>query len=259
MSNSATVVEENLFERCDGEIEIISNKSCENIYRNNTFLECAGMLTLRHGNRCLVQDNLFLAHHKSGSGGIRVIGEDHRIINNYIDGVAQGGIWITAGIVDSPLRGYFQARNILIASNTMVDCRGPCLDLNAGFGSSRRTLQPENITVANNLFSIPNDGTLINGTEGAGFIWERNVASAKNQGASPLSPAMIKQTGIMLMEISDERRSDGLWQPNGARKKSPEARIGAGCEFATGGPELKRPLKRAEVGPSWLAGHEPGR
>ena len=87
MNVSATLVEQNLFERCDGELEIISNKSCENIYRGNTFLDCAGMLTLRHGNRCLVEGNFFFARNKKGSGGIRVIGEDHTVINNYIDGV----------------------------------------------------------------------------------------------------------------------------------------------------------------------------
>src|ERR1051325_9786794 len=57
MTNSGTVVEYNLFERCDGELEIISSKSCENVYRFNTFLDCAGMLTLRHGNRCTVEGN----------------------------------------------------------------------------------------------------------------------------------------------------------------------------------------------------------
>jgi poly(beta-D-mannuronate) lyase len=61
MSNSCTTVEHNLFDRCDGELEIISNKSCENVYRFNTFLDCAGMFTLRHGNRCLVEGNFFHA------------------------------------------------------------------------------------------------------------------------------------------------------------------------------------------------------
>src|SRR5258707_256657 len=32
------VVEKNLFEKCNGEVECISNKSCGNIYRDNTFL-----------------------------------------------------------------------------------------------------------------------------------------------------------------------------------------------------------------------------
>ncbi|HET6409512.1 MAG TPA: polysaccharide lyase 6 family protein, partial [Chthoniobacteraceae bacterium] len=141
MDNSGTVVERNLFDRCDGENEIISSKSCENTYRWNTFRDCAGMLTLRHGNRCSVDTNFFLGHGKRGSGGIRVIGEDHTVINNYIEGVTEGGIWITSGIPNSALKGYFQARNCLIAFNTVVDSRGPCVDLAAGFGSSGRTLR----------------------------------------------------------------------------------------------------------------------
>ncbi|RYD47585.1 MAG: hypothetical protein EOP83_27820, partial [Verrucomicrobiaceae bacterium] len=74
MLSSGTVVEHNLFENCDGEIEVISNKSCDNIYRANTFRECAGFLTLRHGNRCRVEGNFFFGQLKRGSGGIRVIG-----------------------------------------------------------------------------------------------------------------------------------------------------------------------------------------
>ena len=60
MSSSGTLVERNLFDRCDGELEIISSKSSDNVYRQNTLRACAGMLTLRHGNRCLVADNYFL-------------------------------------------------------------------------------------------------------------------------------------------------------------------------------------------------------
>jgi poly(beta-D-mannuronate) lyase len=242
MSNSATVVEENLFERCDGEIEIISSKSCENIYRNNTFLDCAGMLTLRHGNRCVVENNFFLGHHKRGSGGIRVIGEDHTILNNYIDGVMQGGIWITAGIVNSPLKGYFQAKNALIAYNTFVDCRGPCLELNAGFGSSQRTLRPQNVTIAKNLFSVPEKGELIHGTQGEGFKWEGNVASANDIGASTITSAIQKQTDVKLLRLNPARRADGLWQP----LFSTRGQIRAGCDFS------RRPLTRADVGPAWL-------
>src|SRR5262249_53571599 len=58
--NSRSTVQHNLYDQCDGEIEIISSKSCENIYRFNTFLNSAGFLTLRHGHRCVVDSNLFL-------------------------------------------------------------------------------------------------------------------------------------------------------------------------------------------------------
>jgi poly(beta-D-mannuronate) lyase len=262
MSDSATTVEQNLFDRCDGEIEIISNKSCGNIYRCNTFRDCAGMFTLRHGNRCLVEGNFFLGHQKRGSGGIRVIGEDHTIINNYIEGVRQGAFWITAGIPDSPLNGYYRARRVLIAFNTVVDSAGPCLELDAGFGSSRRSLRPEHITIANNVFSVREGEALLKGNEGEGFEWTGNVAS-------PL-PGAPEHSGIRRVELRLERSADGLWRPaadspvwGAAEGRFPmvatdidgQARTGRwdpGCDQLSFTPVTSRPLTAADVGPSWM-------
>mgnify|MGYP000500061675 CR=1 FL=1 len=57
--DSFTNVENNFFERCNGEVEIISNKSGHNVFRGNVFLESRGTLTLRHGNDNLVENNFF--------------------------------------------------------------------------------------------------------------------------------------------------------------------------------------------------------
>jgi poly(beta-D-mannuronate) lyase len=259
MSNSATVVEHNLFERCDGEIEIISNKSCENIYQDNTFADCAGMLTLRHGNRCRVDNNFFIGHHKRGSGGIRVIGEDHTILNNYIDGVAQGGIWVTAGIPDSPLKGYFQARRILIAFNTIVDSAGPCVDLSAGLGSSGRTLLPADVTLANNLLAPAARGILLKGKEGAAFRWVGNLAA---QHTSTNSTAAAPDARIRFVDAKLARDKDGLWRPaadspvRGAAQPMPSPalsvppRPGVGSDLTDS--TTRKPLTAADVGPSWL-------
>ncbi len=95
MLSSQSVVHENLFERCDGEAEIVSNKSFDNTYTNNTFLESKGTLTLRHGNNALVEGNFFLGNNVSLTGGVRIIGEDHTVRNNYfenLDGRAGGVI-----------------------------------------------------------------------------------------------------------------------------------------------------------------------
>lgn len=265
MSNSCTTVERNLFDRCDGELEIISSKSCANRYRFNTFLDCAGTLTLRHGNRCVVEGNFFLAHHKRGSGGIRVIGEDHIIFNNYIDGVENGGLWITAGISNSELKGYFQARNCVIAFNTIVDCRGPSVNLDAGFGSSRRTLRPENITLANNLFSPATNGVVLRGTEGSGFKWLGNVSTGKTPGERP---------GIRPLDVKFSRAADGLWRPGADSPLRGEAdgsfaqfktdmdgqpragALDAGSDQISDAPITVRPLTAADVGPAWLSAAE---
>jgi len=265
MTNSRTRVEQNLFEQCDGEIEIISNKSCENTYRANTFLDCAGMLTLRHGNRCIVDGNFFLGHGKAGSGGVRVIGEGHVVINNYMDGIRQGGFWITAGIPDSPLNGYFQARHCLIAFNTVVDSRGPGLELNAGFGTSRRSLRPEDITLANNLFALAEGAPLSRGEPGTGFSWLGNL-SARSEGLPQLT-----NSGVRVLDARLTRGRDGLWRPapdspvrgaaQGAfpdittdidgQKRSVPSDVGA--DQVSTSPVVNRPLKAADVGPGWMS------
>jgi poly(beta-D-mannuronate) lyase len=259
MTNSGTLVENNLFERCDGELEIISNKSCENTYRANTFLDCAGMFTLRHGNRCVVDGNFFIGHHKRGSGGIRVIGEDHLVINNYIEGVEQGGFWITSGISNSELKGYFQSLRCLIAFNTFVDSRGPAIQLDAGFGSSGRTLRPDNITIANNLFAL-SEGALLKGTEGGNYKWVGNITA---------STGVTGHAGIRIGDLKLERGQGGLWRPvsgspaRGAAEGSfalvktdmdgqPRQRpIDIGSDQVSDAPVTRRPLMAADVGPVW--------
>ena len=70
MHESLTVVEDNLFEACNGEFECVSNKSCGNVYRRNTFRRCTGALTLRHGNRCRIEGNFFLGEGAANAAGV---------------------------------------------------------------------------------------------------------------------------------------------------------------------------------------------
>ncbi|MCM2369612.1 polysaccharide lyase 6 family protein [Aporhodopirellula aestuarii] len=108
--DSQTIVEDNYFEACDGEAEIISSKSCGNIYRRNVFDACIGSLTLRHGHRCLVEKNVFLGRGKPNTGGVRVIGNDHVVRNNYFEGITGtsnlAALCLYCGIKNSPLNGY---------------------------------------------------------------------------------------------------------------------------------------------------------
>lgn len=262
MWNSRATVEENLFERCDGEIEIISSKSCENTYRANTFRECDGMLTLRHGNRNVVDGNFFLGGGKPNSGGIRVIGEDHVITNNYIEGVKKGGIWLTAGVPNSELKQYFQVKRAVVAFNTIVDSAGPYLDLAAGLGGSGRTLKPEHVTIANNLFSLGEGGTLLAGDEGEGWKWQGNLASFA-------TAARVEHAGIRVADAHLTRGKDALLRPahnsparggatgqfpaiktdiDGQPRRSP---LDVGCDQRSGAPVTRRPLTAGDVGPAW--------
>jgi poly(beta-D-mannuronate) lyase len=127
LQSAACTVSENLFVQCDGEVECISNKSCDNRYLRNTFVECQGTLTLRHGNRCLVEGNWFDGKHRKFTGGIRIIGEDHQVKGNHLQGLegdgARTAICVMNGIKDSPANGYLQVKNAVVASNSIFDCK----------------------------------------------------------------------------------------------------------------------------------------
>ena len=82
--NSNTIVTNNYFVESDGENEIITNKSKNNQFINNTFRRCRGSLVLRHGSNALVNGNYFLGENIDGTGGIRITDSNHIITNNYI-------------------------------------------------------------------------------------------------------------------------------------------------------------------------------
>lgn len=126
MQKAECIIRNNLFERCNGEAECISNKSCGNLYQNNVFVEVGGTLTLRHGNACTVEKNLFFGNKAKGTGGIRIIGEDHIVRGNYLENLAgdeiRCGITFMLGIPDSPAHGYFQVKRAQVLDNELLDC-----------------------------------------------------------------------------------------------------------------------------------------
>jgi poly(beta-D-mannuronate) lyase len=176
MQLSRTVVEANCFERCDGEAEIISNKSCGNIYRGNTFRSCAGSLTLRHGNDCLVTGNFFFGEHAKGTGGVRVIGERHRIMGNYFQDLAgdeaRAGLCLVNGLQDSPLNGYFQVRGAEVTGNSWVNCKLPVF-IGQTDEDEGNSLPVQGVVLSRNLFS---GRTAAVKTALAGdVIWKENI------------------------------------------------------------------------------------
>lgn len=90
--NGNPVVEYNHFYRCDGEIEIISNKSSNNTYRYNTIVESQGSIVRRHVDGCLVEGNVIIGNGVTNTGGIRHNGQDHVVRNNYVAGTRGSGL-----------------------------------------------------------------------------------------------------------------------------------------------------------------------
>ena len=152
LSDSFTVVENNYFDRANGEVEIISNKSGKNVFRNNVFFESRGTLTLRHGNGNLVEGNVFFGNGKDHTGGIRVINADQTIRNNYMEGLTGirfgGGFVVMNGVPNSSINRYHQVKNTTIENNTIVNVSN--INLAAG-SDAERSAAPTSSHFKNNL------------------------------------------------------------------------------------------------------------
>lgn len=126
MASSNTCIEDNIFEHCNGEVEVVSIKSCDNIVRHNLFLECSGLLALRHGNRNLVEGNFFIGNGKDNTGGIRVVNEGHTIRGNLFYRLAGDRFFAALGIMNAvpnslPNR-YHPVKDVEISNNRFIDC-----------------------------------------------------------------------------------------------------------------------------------------
>jgi poly(beta-D-mannuronate) lyase len=153
------VVALNLFEECNGEIEIISNKSFHNSYLHNSFVSSDGGLTLRHGNNCLVDGNFFDGNNKKLAYGVRFIGEGHVATNNYFynllgapNNVFRAPVTLVTGVVNTPLNGYFQVRRAVVADNIFVNCATPNIRNAATPKRPGATLAPDSVLIMNNIF-----------------------------------------------------------------------------------------------------------
>lgn len=152
LTNSNTVVENNYFDRCSGEVEIISNKSGGNTYRGNTFFESRGTLTLRHGNGTRVENNLFDGNGALYTGGIRIINAQQTVRNNYFKDLTgerfSGGLVVMNGVPNSPINRYHQVDGAIIENNTFENIAA--IELAEG-SDTERSAVPINSNFANNL------------------------------------------------------------------------------------------------------------
>lgn len=180
MSDGGCEVSDNYFDRCNGEVEIVSNKSCRNVYRNNLFDSCQGTLTLRHGNDCVVEGNYFFGHGEANTGGVRIIGERHRVFNNYFEGLGgtdqRSAIALLRGVENSELFEYFQVKGVEVTFNTIVDCKSGIM---ANTGNSTATMPVVESRVAANLIvagTAGKAGVTVNNTYRPDISWEDNYA-----------------------------------------------------------------------------------
>ena len=218
LSDSNSVIENNWFEKCDGEVEIVSIKSGANIIRGNMFVESQGAVVLRHGNGNLVERNVFLGKGKPSTGGIRVINRDQSVRDNYLEGVTGtsflSAIAVMNGVPNSVINRYHQVANARIERNSIIEAAR--ITFGAG-ADAERSAPPINSWFERNLIANA-DGKDIVRFEGAvtGITLAGNVRQA----------------------VKLERAANGLLYP-------------ADRALQAGAPRDLVPLKRSEAGPGW--------
>ncbi len=225
--DSFTTVENNIFEHCDGELEAISNKSCKNTIRNNLFYECKATLTLRHGNGSEVYGNYFLGNNKPGTGGIRIIGENHKVHNNYMQDLTgtnvSAALSVMAGLPNPVLTSHWQVKNVSISENVIINCK-ESFAIGAGY-SPQRYLPAENTSFTNNVIVTKNEplkwyDEKVNISFRDNIVWE--------------APTSIKL-------------------PEGIKFKDPKLKKDANGIYQFAGKKETKPFWKTEkIGPQWL-------
>ena len=231
--DSNTLVENNYFDRTDGEVEIISSKSGKNILRGNVFFQSSGTLTLRHGDGNLVEENVFMGGGKDHTGGIRVINRHQTVRNNYMEGLRGDGfasaLTVMNGVPNSPANRYVEVDNATIENNSVVDSSR--ITFGAG-ADAERSAAPLNSRFTNNLLGgSGGDATFVKIQSDTG-----GIKFAGNLLLSGKADQLI--TGVAQKPMKLERAKNGLLYAKGSN---------------AGAPRSLNPITREQVGVSWYA------
>lgn len=220
-------VSDNFFEGCNGEVEIISDKTNFNSFTNNIFYKCEGSLVLRHGSFATVDGNIFIGGDESDFyGGIRVINTGHWITNNYfykINGEQfRSPLAVMNGIPKSQLNRYRQVTDAVIAYNTWVDCKSPW-QIGVGQNISSADVLPEveirsappiRSIIANNLIynHVTDPSPVVNHDDIDGISFHNNVLHNDEQD-------FIEFNALQLQQIDLTQVNDWLFVPTGGQEK----------------------------------------
>jgi poly(beta-D-mannuronate) lyase len=249
MSNSFTTVENNYFDRCNGEVEIISSKSGGNSFRGNLFFESRGTLTLRHGNSNVVENNVFLGNGVDHTGGIRVINKGQVIRNNYMHGLTGhrfgGALVVMNGVPNSPINRYHQVEDAVIENNSII--ASDHIELAAG-ADEERAAPPLSTAFRNNLV-YNEDGSNniavhgdIGGIEFVGNVLHEVADPAVNVGFSSQNVVLEKAANGLLyphaidvgvsraLQVLDKATTGTTWYP----KPGPDNRFDTGARTGVG-------------------------
>ncbi|MFE5091323.1 chondroitinase-B domain-containing protein [Streptomyces sp. NPDC056638] len=258
LSSAHAVVEYNLFERCDGDPEAISVKSSDNTVRYNTIRNSRGGIVLRHGNHSTVEGNYLIG----GTDGVRLYGNDHLIVNNYLNGLSGRALVVGSGTTRDhnsgetadERRGNDACDRAVIVHNSLLD--------NAGtLSGETREYEPRDVVIADNLL-VGASGSLVAMGATTGFTWQSNMV----WGAA--SNGNIPSGGCTRADPRLSQGSDGVLRLSAGSPAIGAATLGSpavvddidgdqrgstrdiGADEYSALPALRHPLTTADVGPN---------
>lgn len=209
-------VSNNYFEACNGEVEIISDKTNFNTFTNNIFYKCEGSLVLRHADYATVDGNMFIGDDDSDFyGGVRAINTGHWITNNYfykIRGEAfRTPLAMMNGIPKSSLNRYKQVTDVVVAYNSWIDCTSPWqigVGQNKGSAdvlpaSEIRSAPPIRSTIANNLIynRQPDASPVVNHDDIDGILFKHNILD--NAGSEFTAFDALENASVRMQQVND--------------------------------------------------------
>ncbi len=187
LKSSNTVIEYNYFDKCNGEVEVVSIKSADNFIRYNNFNECQGVLALRHGDRNIANNNYFDGKNVRNTGGIRVVNAGHKVFGNTFYRLKGerffSALAVMNAVPNSLPNRYCLVENVDINNNTFINCD----HITFGVGNDEeRTLEPSDVRFFNNI--IINNKIAYPYEEKAsvkGFIFKENRVKLANNAKLP--------------------------------------------------------------------------
>jgi len=228
---SKTRIVRNYFEHCDGEVEILSLKSEDNVVSENVFFESRGAVVFRHGGRNVISRNIFFGNGVSDTGGVRVINEQQTVKNNYFEGLRGekflSALTIMNGVPNSPINRYHQVSDAQVSNNSFIDFTAIGLAVGS---DEERSAAPVKSVVNNNFFVTDSAQPVSVFDDISGIRFDKNVSA---------NPAMESYSWVADAPIEFVRAANGLLYPVGEKL----AEVGA--------PRDLDPVKRDDTGPSW--------
>jgi poly(beta-D-mannuronate) lyase len=255
------IVRYNCFEECNGDGEIVTNKSCGNLYYNNTFTDCNASLTLRHGHSTAVLANYFK------NCGLRICGAGNLIANNHFTDNSRSGnrrpLVIHNGREEG---GYERVVNNHIILNTFANGSGTANEI-VVWGSGDGSGEPTDNKFRGNIITGENGMLLkLNNSHPSNIITDNIGRATGNAKEGDLSNEMATADKDPLLK----RDSDGIYRLQSgspARNKFQDTpfkeltdvdidgeerrpNTDAGCDqFSTESKKPKRRITSEDVGP----------